>query len=140
MLHSRIRQLVLWTCLVAFGLNSAILARGVVRCEDSQGSSRLEWGCQKNGDGHCQRKTDAHPEHDQRSGPCEDTPVNSSLTAADRAAPGSPHVVLPNLLIADVELVEAHFELVVRQGSICQARIAAPPPGLATIRTIVFLV
>jgi len=132
-------------CLLAFGLNAVVLARGFVRCTDEHGTARIEWSCEKDEQDHCQVVCDGSPEtgettdHSQ-SQPCEDTPANSVIVATDRTVAAKSFELPPMMLVAVLHTAQAAVPamevFLVRRGP----TIAASPPSLLTIRTVVILV
>jgi hypothetical protein len=99
------QRLVACICLLAFGLNTMVFARGLVRCTDENGSTRMEWGCEKDGLGHCRVVCDGSADQDEpidhpESEPCDDTPATTTLVMASRAVSAKDLTLPPRVEIA----------------------------------------
>ena len=99
--------ILVWTCLLAFGLGSTALRAGLVLCSDVHGGARVELGCVKAGPSECRSAAvigDPTNEDDPCGPhPCEDTPLSVGSAGAQIA----PRVdvlpaIVPSLLAATV--------------------------------------
>jgi len=137
--------ILVWTCLLAFGLGSTALRSGLVLCSDVHGGSRLEWGCLKTGEGECLPASSAHAgeaaSEDDPCGPhpCEDTPLRGDNTTA-QVAPRTdvlPALVLP-LLAARLEIGAIQIPCGRRSGM--RLLLAHPPDTGVRLRSVILLV
>ena len=145
--RSTFQRLVALMCALVFTLNTAVMARTMVVCQNAEGASRLEWGCAKDTAGHCADSCENEEsdldgdDHHSESAPCSDAPISSQPCTSNRAAhqPQTPKAF-------DLSLV--HFAIVQATPSMKSAEIAcalptirpSPPPEWSLLRTIILLV
>ncbi len=135
--------ILVWICLLAFGLGSTALRAGLVLCSDVHGGTRVELGCVKVGAGECRSATiigDPTNEDDPCGPhPCEDTPLSIDGAGAQIA----PRVdvlpaIVPSLLAAtvasDTDQVRSRLCARLRFSS------ARPPDSVLRLRTVILLV
>lgn len=142
---STLQQIVAIVCLVAVGINAAVFARGFVHCADLDGSTRLEWGCAKDDQGHCQLACDGSEEANEssdhtQSKPCDDTPANNTVVTTDRTINSKSFTLPPLMPVAVVQIAHVTVPETVVNLRQHGPTIAASPPSLLTIRTVVILV
>ncbi len=145
-MHSiRFQQRIALVCLWAIVLNTAFLARGLVRCTDVEGVARIEWGCEKNDRGHCQSacesaESDTSKGNPSKSEPCDDSPAISLVIASDRVFTAKAFVMPPLMLAAMLPVMPTVVEATPIRPHLHGPIITASPPALVTIRTVVILV
>lgn len=129
---------------MAMCLNATVMAHIMVECRGADGESRVEWGCDRDTEGHCAKAcaaetTDDSSHHDQPE-PCEDIPVNAKVSPA---ANGRHHQdsKLPELPIAILHFVDVRLSQAVK-GGVMGVRVQpkSPPRSLRVVQSIVFLV
>ena len=138
-----LHRLIALICLLTTGFNAA--AGGILmQCRESDGASHLEWGgCERDAAGRCVTPCGPRQPGDPESSdphPCEDRPVSTDVgTATVRSAHSSITVDLPILTFAIITFPIDPLPL-----NMLERRVtlwaAAPPPAMASIRTIVMLV
>lgn len=137
----RLRYILAWTCLIAFGLNCTVFTGGLVVCSDHRGA-HLEFGCERDGNGMCvsscsDSSDDDHP--DQPNRPCDDT-----LLQGDQYVPrvAASQIVLPiSAFLYDVQSL--HASELFAPTFIRVRRSTArdrPPDSVNRLRTVVLLV
>ena len=139
------QQVVAIICLIAVGLNTAVFSRGFVRCTDVDGSTRMEWGCTKDDRGHCQAvcsdsKESGESTNHSQSEPCEDTPATSTVVATDRTVISKSFSLPSQMPVTSQQIVYAVTPALSTLPFLRDPTIAASPPSLLTIRTVVMLV
>lgn len=128
--------------MVAFGLQ-VLLGAHFIRCADATGSIHLEWGgCAPGTEGHCSRSCDDNAPGDDRHPPvpCDDTPVFKGVTVAtSRSFTLTPaaDAPMPVWAVPSETLQQPGFAFAPLR---VERRSAAPPPAMASIRTIVLVV
>lgn len=129
-------------CLVAFCFQ-AIAGIGLIRCTDPSGSTRLEWGCDRNEAGLCVNSSEDAP-HEQHESPkprpCEDTRVQSEISAAIERSTAQPHSLSADgacFILSPAPIDPLPKVLTTRR---VEPRAAAPPPWLTFVQTIILLV
>ena len=138
------QQAIAILCLLAFGLNSAVLERVLVRCGGADGSSRIEWLCDKDELGHCRIACDEpasedDSSHHSQAEPCNDSPAT---IAVDRnRAFDVKTLSLPAPLLCVVPFPQARIVATASRQKLARGPlITGSPPSLWTIGTIVLLV
>ena len=116
----------------------------MVECREPNGTSHLEWGgCDRDETGRCVAPCGPQLPDDPASGspsPCEDKPVKTDVgTATVRSAHSAVTFDLPLPTFAVITFPIDPLPLNVLMRWI-DVRAAAPPPAMASIRTIVLLV
>lgn len=116
----------------------------MVECRESNGTSHLEWGgCDRDESGRCVTPCGPQQLNDPESGTpntCEDRPVKAEvLTTTVRSAPSSItfDLPLPTFAVITFPIDPLPLNMLVLW---IEVRAAAPPPAMASIRTIVMLV
>lgn len=137
--------ILVWTCLLAFGLGSTALRAGLVLCSDVHGGARVELGCVKVDAGECRSAAvigdPTNNNEDDPCGPhpCEDTPLSVGSAGAQIA----PRVdvlpaIGPSLLAAtvasDTDQVRSRLCARLRFSS------ARPPDSVVRLRSVILLV
>lgn len=136
-------SILVWTCLLAFGLGSTALRAGLVLCSDVHGGTRVEVGCVKVGAGECRSAAViGEPTHeDDQCGPhpCEDTPLSIDGAGAQIAprADVLPAIV-PSLLVATV--VRDTDQVRTRPRTSLRFSSAHPPDSIVRLRSVILLV
>lgn len=138
-----LHRLIAVLCVLTTGFHAA--AGGLmVECRESNGTSHLEWGgCDRDEAGRCAKPCTPQQPDDPESGtpnPCEDKPVKTDAgTATVRSAPSSItfDLPLPSFALLTFPIDPLPRNMLVRW---IDVRAAAPPPAIASIRTIVMLV
>lgn len=138
-----LHRLIAVICVLTTGFHS--VAGGLmVECRESNGVSHLEWGgCDRDESGRCVKPCGPQQSSDPESGtpnPCEDKPVKTDVgTATLRSAPSSItfDLPLPTFAVITFPIDPLPLNMLVRW---IEVRAAAPPPAMASIRTIVMLV
>lgn len=123
-----------------YGVGGGLL----VECKESNGTSHLEFvGCGRDEAGQCVKPCGPQQSNDSESdtqNPCEDKPVKKDVgTSTVKSAPSSIVYDLPLVTLANVVFPNDALPLNVPARWI-DVRAAAPPPEMASIRTIVMLV
>ncbi len=138
-----LHRLIAFICVLTTGFH-AVAGGLVVQCQESNGTSHLEWGdCDRDDAGRCIKPCGPQPPDDPESGtsnPCEDKPVKTDAgTATVRSAPSSItfDLPLPSFALLTFPIDPLPLNVLVRW---IDVRAAAPPPAMASIRTIVMLV
>ena len=138
-----LHRLIAVICVLTTGLH-AVAGGLVVQCQESDGTSHLEWGgCGRDDAGRCIKPCGPQPPEDPESGtsnPCEDRPVKTDVdTATVRSAASSVtfELPLPTFAVITFPIDPLPPNILVRW---MEFRAAAPPPAMASIRTIVMLV
>lgn len=136
-------RLIAVICVLTTGFH-ALGGTLVVECRGSNGTSHLEFGgCGRDESGRCLTPCGPRQTNDSESrtpNPCEDKPVETDVkTATIRSAATSIsfHLPLPILVVITFPVDLLPLDRLVRW---IEVRAAAPPPELASIRTIVMLV
>lgn len=138
-----IHKLAAILCLLVFSLHAWAGAH-VVRCTDPSGKSHLEWGgCEQDARGQCASSCDDNePTCDDSHAPrpCEDTPVQKDLGVATVRSliqitsfdlPTPMYVLVPFLV--DVPAIATRTRW-------SDYRLAAPPPAMICLKTVVLVV
>lgn len=96
MKHPFAHPVIVWLCLIWFGLANSVFAGSVVICNDGHGVSRIEWGCNRTDSGECASAcAEEHAEEDPAAPhPCEDTPVASELPVTKSPRRGSVETIV----------------------------------------------
>ncbi len=143
-MHRRfLHRLIAVICVLTIGFH-AVAGGLMVECRESNGVSHLEWGgCGRDVSGRCIKPCGSQQSSDPESGtpdPCEDKPVKTDVGAATvRSAPSSItfDLPLPTFAVITFPIDPLPLNMLVRW---IDVRAAAPPPAMASIRTIVMLV
>jgi hypothetical protein len=126
-----------WLCLIWFSLTHTLFASGMVICHDGSGVSRVEWACERNGNGECLGTACSPCSESDPASPCQDTPVKGDAENV-KAPPRSLESVIVALFTAAIALwtwtPQPQFATRV---SIDAER---PPGALSYIRSVVLLV
>ncbi len=136
-------SILVWACLLAFGLGSAALRSGLVLCSDAHGGTRIELGCMKTGFGEC--RSDAVIGGPTSEGdpcgphPCEDTPLRVDA----RGAQIVPRVdvlpaIVPSLFAATI--VRDIDQVRNRPCTRLKSSSARAPDPAALLRSVILLV
>ncbi|MEK6703575.1 MAG: hypothetical protein AABZ53_15040 [Planctomycetota bacterium] len=135
-------KLIAILCLLSFGMK-VMAGAHLVHCTDGSGVSHLEWGgCERDAVGRCEGSCESaghEGEDDATPEPCKDTLVRNELGAAARSASLLTLVGLPpwEWVILPGSSEPPALGMLMRE---VERRAAAPPPALASIRSIVMLV
>lgn len=138
-----LHRLIAVICVLTTGFH-AVAGGVLVQCEEANGTSHLEWGgCGKDEAGRCVKPCGPQQSADPESGPqdpCQDKPVKTDVgTTTPRSAPSSITVdlPLPTFAVLPFPIHPQPLNVLMRW---IDVRAAAPPPAMASIRTIVLLV
>lgn len=135
--------ILVWTCLLAFGLGCTALRAGLVLCSDVHGGERVELGCMKTGVGECRSgaATRDPTGEDDPCGPhpCEDTPLSVDDAGAQIAprADGLPAIV-PSLLATTI--VRDTDQVGIRLYTRLKFSSARAPDSVVRLRSVILLV
>lgn len=143
MSRNLLHRLIAVICVLTTGFH-AVAGGLLVECRESNGTSHLEFGgCGQDESGQCAKACGPQQPDDPESGTpsqCEDKPVNTGVgTATVRSAHSSVtfDLPLPTFAVITFPIVPLPLNVLVRW---IEVRAAAPPPEMASIRTIVMLV
>ncbi len=143
MSRNLLHRLIAVICVLTTGFH-AVASGFLVECRESNGTSHLEFGgCDQDESGRCAQACGPQQPDDPESGipsPCEDKPVKAGVgTATIRSVHSSVTVdlPLPTFAVVTSPIDPLPPNVLVRW---IEVRAAAPPPEMASIRTIVMLV
>lgn len=142
--RSSFHFLVTLMCVLSIAFQ-AVAGGLLVQCNEADGSSHLEWGgCGRDENGRCAKPCGPQSPDDSESqtqqNPCEDKPVTTDVVSSTvRSATSSITVDLPLPVFAVVAFPNTPLPLNIPVQRI-EVRATAPPPSIASIRTIVMLV
>ena len=137
-----LHRLIAVLCLLTTSFH-AVAGGFAVQCRESDGTTHLEWGgCGIGEAGRCGKPCgplQPSESESQNSSPCEDTPVKVDVGTATSRSACSPITVdlpLPVFAIIAFPIEPLSLNMLMRR---VEVRAAAPPPAMASIRTIVML-
>lgn len=138
-----VHRLIAVICMLTTGFH-AVAGGLAVQCREPDGSTHLEWGgCAPDETGRCGNPCGPQQPDDPESenpSPCEDTPVKMDTGMATARSTSSPITVdfpVPVFAIIAFPIEPLPLNMLMRR---VEVRAAAPPPAMASIRTIVMLV
>lgn len=138
-----LNRLIAVICVLTTGFH-AVAGGFVVQCKEANGTSHLEWGgCGRDETGRCVKPCGPQQPDDPESGtpsPCEDKPVKTDVgTATLRSTHSSVtfDLPLPTFAVITFPIDPLPLNMLLQW---IDVRAAAPPPAMASIRTIVMLV
>jgi hypothetical protein len=138
-----LHRLIAVICVLTIGFH-AVAGGLLVECRESGGTSHLEFGgCGRDESGRYVKPCGPQQTDAPESGtpnPCEDKPLKTDVgTATVRSAPSSItfDMPLPTFAVVTFPIDPLPLNVLVRW---IDVRAAAPPPAMASIRTIVMLV
>jgi len=134
-------------CLLAFGLNATVFARSLVHCQNADGATRLEWGCDRDVAGHCEQAGDGQSNdpspvhHDSDVQPCDDDPVTIQPFVVRNGSSHAP-VTLLAPLPAHVTMLGCESGQAMETGHAGRFDVAErlPPPSVHVVRAVIFLI
>lgn len=145
MRRTPIQLVTVWLCLLAALVGGTGLTSRIVHCDDGQGGSRVEWGCERNDRGECLSAcaTDVDDCEDGQSEPhpCDDRKLAEDVVTAKPAAADRLAVppMLPLLMPPLVGVDPAELDIAPLRHAPSPTR-AHPPDAAAKLRSTIIIV